>query len=112
MKEITRKTIEIFQLDDGACPFVSRIESLDSKIRYRIKARLARVALGNFGDHKSLGEGLNELRFSFGSGYRIYYTEVDDVIVLLFSGGDKGSQKKDIKQAKDYMKKYIGDNHG
>jgi len=65
----------------------------------RLLLRLRQVSLGNFGDHKSLGAGLFELRFFFGSGYRIYYTVQNDQVVLLLIGGDKSSQEKDIKKA-------------
>ena len=56
---------------------------------------------------------LNELKFKFGSGYRIYYSELDDVIVLLLCAGDKKTQSKDIKLAKEYLNDYLGgDNRG
>jgi len=72
----------------------------DIKTKARITLRLKSVSLGHFGDHKSLGENLFELRFFFGSGYRIYYTIKNDQIIFLLTGGDKSSQEKDIKQAK------------
>jgi putative addiction module killer protein len=113
MKEIKRKTIKIYQSDGGESPFVSWLESLDTTVRYRIKSRLARVALGNLGDYKILGDGVSELKFKFGSGYRIYYSELDDVIVLLLCAGDKTTQNKDIKLAKKYLNDYLqGENHG
>ena len=78
-----------------------RYENLkDIKTKARITLRLKSVSLGNFGDHKSLGKNLFELRFFFGSGYRIYYTIKNDQVILLLTGGDKSSQEKDIKQAK------------
>ena len=55
----------------------------------------------NFGDHKKIDSEISELRLKFGSGYRIYYTEVDNVIVLLINGGDKSTQSKDIEKAKN-----------
>jgi len=66
----------------------------------RIMSRLYRVEQGNFGDHKVISAELFELRFFFGSGYRIYYTIQDGKVVLLLSGGDKSSQGKDIEKAK------------
>ncbi|WP_131778539.1 type II toxin-antitoxin system RelE/ParE family toxin [Legionella bozemanae] len=113
MKEIKRKTIKIYQKDNGDCPFVSWLESLDASIRHRIKSRLARIAIGNLGEYKVLSDGISELKFKFGSGYRIYYTERDDVIVLLLCAGDKKTQSKDIKLAKEYLNDYLeGENHG
>ena len=113
MKEIKRKTIKIYQRDNGDCPFISWLESLDTTIRHRIKSRLARIAIGNLGEYKILGEGISELKFKFGSGYRIYYSELDEVIVLLLCAGDKKAQSKDIKLAKEYLNDYLeGENHG
>lgn len=113
MKEHKRKTIKIYQKDNGDCPFISWLESLDSIVRHRIQSRLARVTLGNLGEYKALDDGIGELKFKFGSGYRVYYSEFEDVIVLLLCAGDKKSQNKDIKRAKEYLKDYLeGENHG
>jgi putative addiction module killer protein len=71
----------------------------DKSVKIKLLARLARVESGNFGDHKNISQNLFELRFYFGPGYRIYYTIQNDVVVLLLAGGDKSSQKKDIKKA-------------
>lgn len=72
----------------------------DQKAKDKVLARRDRAEEGNFGDHKSLGDHVSEMRLTHGPGYRIYYTQVDDVIFLLLNGGDKSSQKKDIKLAK------------
>ncbi len=71
----------------------------DKSVKIKLLARLARAENGNFGDHKNISQNLFELRFPFGPGYRIYYTIQNDVVVLLLAGGDKSSQKKDIKKA-------------
>lgn len=71
--------------------------------RNRILARLARVENGNFGDFKKLDEKLFEIRFFFGSGYRIYYTIQCGRVVLLLRGGDKSTQKADIKLARQLL---------
>ncbi|MFA5988340.1 MAG: type II toxin-antitoxin system RelE/ParE family toxin [Sphingomonas sp.] len=70
----------------------------------RIKQRLARVQIGLFGDAKSVGEGVSELRVDHGPGYRVYFARRGDVVVILLCGGDKGSQKRDIARAKDINK--------
>lgn len=72
----------------------------DVAARARIAKRLDRIAAGNFGDAKPVGAGVSELRFTFGPGYRVYYTRHGNVVVILLCGGDKGSQAKDIERAK------------
>ena len=59
------------------------------------------MQLGNFGDAKSVGAGVFELRFDFGPGYRVYYTERNGEIAVLLAGGDKSTQKQDIEKAKE-----------
>ncbi|CAK8724162.1 Putative addiction module killer protein [Candidatus Electronema halotolerans] len=75
----------------------------DLTFRARIISRFDRIQLGSFGDHKSLGEGLFELRFFFGPGFRAYYTIKECKVVFLLCGGDKSSQSKDIERAKSIM---------
>lgn len=82
------------------------LETLDPVIKARIVNRIGRIRNGNFGDHKSVGDGVSELRFSFGSGYRVYYGKDGNTIVILLCGGDKSSQKIDIEKAKDYWRDY------
>ena len=62
------------------------------------------MSLGNFGEHRDLSDGVSELKFKFGPGYRIYYTEHDGEIVILLAGGDKSTQSKDIAKAKELAK--------
>ena len=71
-------------------------------MRRRTQARLIAIETGNLGDRKSVGDGVWELRLDFGPGYRIYYGEVDNTVVLLLCGGDKSSQRRDIERAKNY----------
>ena len=80
--------------------FRSWLEDLEKTSRAKIQARLFRVELGNLGDYKRLGDGISELKINFGPGFRVYFGEEDDQIILLFIGGDKSSQKKDILKAK------------
>jgi putative addiction module killer protein len=72
----------------------------DVKARARIAKRIDRIAQGNFGDAKSVGGEVSELRFTFGPGYRVYYTRRGDVVVILLCGGDKDSQAQDVERAK------------
>lgn len=66
----------------------------------RIIKRLQRVEQGNLGDVASVGEGVMEMRLFFGPGYRIYFVQRGDALVILLSGGDKSSQSDDIDRAK------------
>ena len=68
-----------------------------------------RLESGHYGDCKPVGEGVIELRFFFGPGYRVYFGEDGDTIVVLLCGGDKGNQNSDIRQAQDYWKEYLSD---
>jgi putative addiction module killer protein len=72
----------------------------DNSAKIRILARFDRVEQGNFGDIENIDGSISELRFFFGSGYRIYYTLQGDSVVLLLSAGDKSTQKKDIETAR------------
>lgn len=71
----------------------------DERAVARIDARLRRLALGNRGDVRPVGEGVSELRIDYGPGYRVYYKQTGSEIVLLLCGGDKRSQTRDIARA-------------
>jgi putative addiction module killer protein len=80
--------------------FDTWFESLvDKQTARRIQARIDRVEEGNFGDHKTVGAGVSEMRIHFGPGYRVYFAQRGLLIVLLLVGGDKSTQAKDIKAA-------------
>ena len=96
-----------YQTLTGEQPFVEWLQGLDDRhARTRIEARLARVAVGKLGDVEPVGEGVLELRIDWGPGYRVYFSRVGKVIVLLLCGGDKRTQQKDIKRAKTYFEDY------
>lgn len=76
----------------------------DRKARLRIDDRLKRLASGNAGDSKSVGDGVQELRLHFGPGYRVYYMWQDGLLIILLNGGDKGSQARDIAKARQLAK--------
>lgn len=78
----------------------------DRKAKARILLRLQRVEAGNLGDMASVGDGIDELRIHFGPGYRIYCKKHGERLILLLIGGDKSTQKKDIKKAKSIWNKY------
>ena len=80
------------------------LKILDKPFRTRIQDRLTRIEQDdNFGDYKKIDNELSELRFNFGSGYRIYYTEINNIVVLLLNAGDKKLQSNDIIKAKEYL---------
>ncbi len=80
--------------------FVEWIDSLeDIRGRARIQARIERLAMGNPGDVKPVGEGVSEMRIDHGPGYRVYYLKRERTVIILLAGGDKKSQAKDIKTA-------------
>jgi putative addiction module killer protein len=81
-------------------------ELADANAKARIADRIDRVEDGNFGDCKSLGGGLFELRVHYGPGYRIYYAMIGRACVLLLCGGDKRKQSADIKRAREYLHDY------
>src|SRR6266851_6281539 len=99
--------LRYYQTAAGGRPFVEWLEGLnDRQARTRIEARLARVAVSNFGDVEAVGEGVMELRIDWGPGYRVYFSRLGQVIALLLCGGDKRTQQKDIKRAKAYLEDY------
>ena len=79
--------------------FDAWLAKLDQRTAVRIASRLDKLALGLWGDSKVVGAGVTELREHFGAGYRIYVTQLGNVIVVALGGGDKAGQKKDIKHA-------------
>ena len=80
--------------------FDSWLAALKDKVgRARIVHRIRSAEHGNFGDCEPVGEGVSEMRIHFGPGYRVYFTRRGEVIYLLLLGGDKSSQKRDIKRA-------------
>jgi putative addiction module killer protein len=99
--------LRYYQTSVGGQPFVEWLERLqDRQARARIEARLARAAVGNFGDVVPVGEGVSELRIDWGPGYRVYFGQVGQVTVLLLCAGDKRTQQRDIKRAKAYFEDY------
>ena len=107
MRNAHPRIIDFYQFPNGREPFGEWLLSMrDTSIRRRIQARLVAIETGNLGDHRSVSDGVWELRLDFGPGYRIYYGEVDNTVVLLLCGGDKSSQRRDIERAKNYWREY------
>jgi putative addiction module killer protein len=76
----------------------------DRQARVRVDARIRRLSLGNFGDVKPVGEGVSELRIDYGPGYRVYFTQRGQTLVVLLAGGDKKTQDQDIKKALELVR--------
>lgn len=72
----------------------------DRQARARIDIRVRRLSLGNRGDAKPVGEGVSELRINYGPGYRVYFVQRANVLIVLLAGGDKRTQDQDIRLAK------------
>lgn len=107
MRDAQLREIEYFQTSTGCVSFNEWFESIkDRTTRNRIASRLTSLRFGNFGDCHSVGGGVFELRFHFGPGHRIYFSEVGNTIVLLLCGGDKSRQDRDIARAKTYWQEY------
>ena len=109
----TPKQVIVYAKEIGKEPFTEWLYSLrDVMGRKRILARVSRLQQGNYGDCEPFGDGVNELRMFFGSGYRVYFGEQgNNNIIVLLCGGDKGSQSKDIEQAKVFWKEYLSHEH-
>lgn len=94
-----------YQRLNGQVPFSDWLNGLtDKRGQARIRLRLQRLAAGNPGDIKPVGEGVSELRLHFGPGYRVYYARHGTSWILLLCGGDKSSQQQDIETAKRYLR--------
>ena len=107
MLETEEKQLDYYRTADAEAPFLEWFESLrDIKTKQRIDARLVHVRAGNLGDHRTVGEGVIELRLNFGPGYRIYIGQKETELVLLLCGGDKSTQQSDITTARSYWADY------
>jgi putative addiction module killer protein len=97
------RELKIYETPQGEAPFESWLDALrDRQARRRIRQRLDRIKLGNFGDCRSVGDGVYEFRLDYGPGYRVYFAQVGSLILLLLCGGDKATQERDILQAKKF----------
>lgn len=101
------KKIIAYHTENGITPIREWLNSLSDKRTVTIILnRIKRLQVGNFGDCKSLGGGISELRIHYGPGFRIYYSMIGNVVILLINGGDKSTQSQDIEKAKQYLEDY------
>ena len=101
------KEIKKLELQNGLVPFDEWFDSLgDKKWQAAVDSRLARVRAGNFGDAKSVGTGVSELRIDLGPGLRVYYGLHGQRVVVLVGGGDKRSQARDTRRAQELCQQF------
>jgi len=104
---MTPKEVVAFRASNGRVPFEDWLDDLrDKRAIARVLARLARVRQGNLGDCKPVGDGVSELRIDYGPGYRVYFGQKGNTLVVLLCGGDKRSQERDIRLAKQFWQEY------
>ena len=84
-------------------------EVKDTLTRKRLGLRLRKASLGNLGDVKSVGDGVWEMREFFGPGWRMYYVELDGMLIVMLGGGDKSTQSEDIARAIAISRTFKGD---
>lgn len=105
--------INVYVTDGEKCPYSDWLDKLKDKIgKARIISQVDRMELGIFGDFQPVGEGVSELRIHYGPGYRVYYAKEGKNVYLLLCGGNKTTQKKDIKLAKEYWNNYKNETGG
>ena len=106
---MTDYTIEVVEYltEDGRSPYREWLSTLrDREARVRVRVRIDRMMLGNFGDSQSVGKGVSEIRVPHGPGYRVYFGRDGSKLVILLCGGDKRTQSADIDQARAYWADY------
>jgi putative addiction module killer protein len=107
MNEAAPRSLEEYVTVEGRSPFSEWLNGLrDRRARARVRVRLDRVSLGNLGECRPVGGGVHEMVIDYGPGYRVYFGQIGDRIVLLLTGGAKGTQQRDIDQANAHWADY------
>lgn len=97
----------IYKTAAGKEPYSEYVDSLkDRRGAAKIRLRVTRAEMGNLGNHRSVGQGVVELKIDFGPGYRVYIGLEGNEVIVLLGAGDKGTQEKDIAKAKSYWEEY------
>ncbi|PIP82435.1 MAG: addiction module killer protein [Elusimicrobia bacterium CG_4_9_14_3_um_filter_62_55] len=96
-----------YRTRNGRVPVSEWIEALDAASAARILVYLERLRFGRAGGLRSVGRGVWELKIDVGPGYRVYFSQVGKRLLLLLCGGDKGSQRRDVRLAKRYREDYL-----
>ena len=101
------QTLLLYRTASGKCPFEEWLGKLrDSRAKATVDARLIRIRLGNFGFCRAVGKGVSELKIDYGPGYRVYFGRDGEAVVVLLLGGEKSTQAKDIKKAREFWADY------
>jgi len=100
--------VEVIQYETtkGTCPFADWFADLDARAAAKVRTAIARIETGNVGDVKPVGEGVSEQRIDFGPGYRVYFGQEGQLLMILLVGGTKKRQQRDIDRAKTYWQDY------
>jgi len=102
-----KQIVDNYVLPNGTEPIVEWLEALqDIKGRAKIRARINQLRAGNPGQFNVVAPGIMEMKLDYGPGYRIYFARVGNKMMLLLCGGDKSTQRADIKKATDYLSDY------
>jgi putative addiction module killer protein len=96
----------VYVTEEGKAPFEDWFNKIDTAVALKVRTALARIETGNLGDVKPVGQGVSERRITFGPGYRVYFGQDGDTLVILLCGGTKKRQSKDIEQAKAFWDDY------
>jgi putative addiction module killer protein len=106
--EVKKRRVNFFKNINGKAPVKEWFKKIkDKRALAKIDIRIRRAGLGNFGDHKSVGDSVIELRIPYGPAFRVYFAIVEnDEILLLLVGGDKSTQTRDIDMAKRNLKEW------
>jgi putative addiction module killer protein len=105
--DIKPRSVLVYRDRAGGLPLDEWLRELrDANAIARVLARIGRIRRGNLGDCKPVGAGVSELRVDYGPGYRIYFGQEGQTLVILLCGGDKRTQERDIRQAQQYWDDY------
>ena len=105
MIEATKRQVEVYTNPIGLEPFQLWLDELsDRRAQLLIDKTIAKIRLGNLGKHKSVGEGVQEIKLDYGAGFRLYFAEHGNALVILLCGSTKRDQQKAIEMAQKYWK--------
>jgi len=101
--------IRVYTQQDGQSPFEKWVDNIDRQARKRVDIALLRLGEGNTGSLKSVGDGVHEIRLTFGAGFRVYLGREGNELVILLHGGTKKRQSDDIAKAKALWRDYLNE---